>query len=210
MRFVSVLAVCGLAACVPSPGADVSMNRSKVASAPIMAMPSEMARFGTLAAAPPNRSNATIAQDFMELAFRMESGRALPVLTRFEGPVTVRMSGPVPENAATDLARLLQRIRNEAGIDLREVAADTASINIEFVPRAQIQSTFANVACFVVPRVASWAEFRAARHGDALDWTTLVRRDRVAVFVPADSSAQEVRDCLHEELAQALGPLNDL
>ena len=28
------------------------------------------------------------------------------------------------------------------------------------------------------------------------------------VFVPADASPQELRDCLHEELAQALGPLN--
>jgi hypothetical protein len=32
----------------------------------------------------------------------------------------------------------------------------------------------------------------------------------VAVFIPSDVSPQEVRDCLHEEVAQALGPLNDL
>jgi hypothetical protein len=32
----------------------------------------------------------------------------------------------------------------------------------------------------------------------------------VAVFIPNDVSPQEVRDCLHEEVAQALGPLNDL
>jgi hypothetical protein len=35
-------------------------------------------------------------------------------------------------------------------------------------------------------------------------------RNRVAVFIPSDVSPQEVRDCLHEEVAQALGPLNDL
>ena len=28
--------------------------------------------------------------------------------------------------------------------------------------------------------------------------------------MPNDASPQEVRDCLHEELAQAIGPLNDL
>ena len=38
----------------------------------------------------------------------------------------------------------------------------------------------------------------------------LTRRERLAIFLPNDSSPQEARDCLHEELAQALGPLNDL
>ena len=28
--------------------------------------------------------------------------------------------------------------------------------------------------------------------------------------MPNDASPQEVRDCLHDELAQAIGPLNDL
>jgi len=32
----------------------------------------------------------------------------------------------------------------------------------------------------------------------------------MAVFLPGDVSPQEVRDCLHEEIAQAIGPLNDL
>ncbi|AHM05621.1 ATP-dependent transcriptional regulator [Roseibacterium elongatum DSM 19469] len=65
-------------------------------------------------------------------------------------------------------------------------------------------------ACFVVPRVSSWAEFRRARAGGRLDWTTLQTRDRVAVFIPSDVAPQEIRDCLHEEVSQALGPLNDL
>ena len=30
------------------------------------------------------------------------------------------------------------------------------------------------------------------------------------IFLPNDASPQEARDCLHEELAQAIGPLNDL
>jgi len=35
-------------------------------------------------------------------------------------------------------------------------------------------------------------------------------REQLAIFLPNDASPQEVRDCLHEELAQAIGPLNDL
>lgn len=210
MRLPSLLAIGLLTACVPSPGADVSMNQTK-SSTSTSAAPAAMNSFGMAAAARPTRSNAEIARDFLELTFTMESGRPLPVMTRFEGPVTVRTSGPVPASASTDLARLLQRFRNEAGINIREVSGSSpASINIEFVPRAAIKATYANVACFVVPRVASWAEFRSGRNNGTLDWTTLRQRDRVSVFIPADSSAQEVRDCLHEETAQAMGPLNDL
>jgi hypothetical protein len=73
-----------------------------------------------------------------------------------------------------------------------------------------MQRVVPQAACFVVPRVSSWAEFRRARGSRDLDWTTLTGRDRVAVFIPSDVSPQEVRDCLHEEVAQALGPLNDL
>jgi hypothetical protein len=73
-----------------------------------------------------------------------------------------------------------------------------------------MQRVVPQAACFVVPRVSSWAEFRRARGSRDLDWTTLTGRERVAVFIPSDVSPQEVRDCLHEEVAQALGPLNDL
>lgn len=34
------------------------------------------------------------------------------------------------------------------------------------------------------------------------DWSRLTRRERAAIFVPTDTSLQEVRDCFHEELAQ--------
>ena len=41
----------------------------------------------------PRRANALIANDILDLTFRLESGRTLPVFTRFEGPVTVRVAG---------------------------------------------------------------------------------------------------------------------
>ncbi len=62
----------------------------------------------------------------------------------------------------------------------------------------------------MAPNVSSLAEYRANRGTAKLDWQQITRRNRVAIFVPSDTSPQEVRDCLHEEMAQALGPLNDL
>jgi len=210
MRLVSLLAVGLLTACVPSPGAEVSMNKSTSSTPEGSRLPPAMNRFGLTPATRPRQSNAEISRDFQELTFAMESGRPLPVFTRFEGPITVRMAGQVPPGAATDLARLLNRFRREAGLNVREIATGQPSINLEFVPRDEIRTAFDNVACFVVPRVTSWAEFKRTRHNGMQDWTTLKQREQVSAFVPGDSSAQEVRDCLHEELAQSMGPLNDL
>ncbi len=198
-------AALALASCA-TPTVEVPQRRA-VATDPLP----PMKRFDGARAAAPIRSNIDIARDFLALTFEMESGRQIARLTRFEGPVRVRMTGAVPPAATADLARLIARLRAEAGIDIAPAAAgETAGITVEFLPRAQMQAIVPQAACFVVPRVADWDEFRRKRFGDATDWTTLTVRDRVAVFIPADVAPQEVRDCLHEELAQALGPLNDL
>ncbi|MFM2388989.1 MAG: hypothetical protein RLZZ437_544 [Pseudomonadota bacterium] len=207
MRYISLFALFSLAACAPAPNADVTMARPtaglSTASGPATA------QLSTVAATTVSRSNSSIARDFMDLAFRMESGRAIPAMSRFEGPITVALTGAVPATAAEDLGRVLARFRAEAGIDV-QATGGAASITVEFLPRRTMQSIVPTAACFVVPRVSSWDEYRAARNSAALDWTTVRVRDRVAIFVPSDTTPQEVRDCLHEELAQAMGPLNDL
>ena len=215
MRLASILAVTFLTACVPSSNpsdtAQASMNRPREAgaAAPAPAVIAAAASFTAVTPSRAQRSNAEIAQDFLDLQFRMESGRPLPMLTRFEGPITVALRGQVPASASTDLARLLGRFRSEAGINISQTSGD-ASITVEFVPRRTIRTTYANVACFVVPNVSSWEEFKAARGTGRLDWATVRERTRAAVFAPSDASPQEIRDCLHEEMAQAMGPLNDL
>lgn len=210
MRMAALLSLTLLAACVPSDGADVSMNSARAGVDGTAGLPAAMATFGLRAAPAPTRGNSGIARDFLELSFQMESGRVLPVLSRFEGPVTVRLTGDVPSTAPTDLARLLARLQSEADIDIRATTDPDASITVEFVPRARVQATYANVACFVIPGVSDWQGFRKYRNGPQTDWETLVVRRKMAVFIPSDGSAQEVRDCLHEEMAQALGPVNDL
>jgi hypothetical protein len=62
----------------------------------------------------------------------------------------------------------------------------------------------------VVPNVTSLEDYKAKRGTVAVDWANVAQRRQVAIFVPSDASPQEVRDCLHEEMAQAIGPLNDL
>jgi hypothetical protein len=159
---------------------------------------------------PATRTNTEMAEDFLDLSFRLESGKAIPVMTRFEGPISVRIEGPAPQSLQADVVQLLGRLRREAGIDISMTNAPAAHITIEAVPQAALQRAVPRAACFVVPRLTRWSEFLRARNTPQTDWTTLTSRDRVAVFVPADAAPQEIRDCLHEELAQAIGPLNDL
>ncbi|MDX1781725.1 MAG: DUF2927 domain-containing protein [Thalassovita sp.] len=158
----------------------------------------------------PRAANADIVRDFLDLAFRLESGRELPVLTRFEGPISLRVTGKAPISLGIDLDHLLTRLRREAGIEIHRTRSKSASITIEAVSHAQIRKHLPQAACFVVPNVSSLKEYASARRAPRTDWTRLAKREKLAIFVPADAPPQELRDCLHEELAQALGPLNDL
>ena len=87
--------------------------------------------------------------------------------------------------------------------------AGAASITVEFIPGSDLHAFAPDAACFAAPRVGSWADYRRATAAD-LDWTTYQHRRQAAIFIPTGVAPQEVRDCLHEELAQTLGPLNDL
>lgn len=201
-RLAALILPLVLAACV----ATEAPQRRQM---PQIALP-PMKTFPVVAAPPPSRSNASIARDLIELEFRMETGRDLAILTRFEGPITVTMTGDVPEIATAELDHLLGRLRREAGLDISKVAEGPASITVDFLPRRKLHSLVPQAACFVVPNVTGWDDYKASRRSDRADWRNLTVRDRATIFVPSDTGPQELRDCLHEEMAQALGPLNDL
>lgn len=198
---VFVLALSTLAACAPP--AQVSKNRPPVEVGVGFGDP---AAYRGLAAP---AAGSSLTRDFMDLTFAMEDGRELDTFSRFEGPVTVAMRGPAPATASKDLAALIGRLRSEAGIDISPTTG-AATITVEFATQSELRRLAPAAACFVVPNVTSLAEYRRLRGSDQVDWATVTRRERAAIFIPADTSPQEVRDCLHEELAQALGPLNDL
>ena len=182
---------------------------SRAAVEPSISLPA-MKFFTPAPAAAPVRSNQDVFRDFMDLTFQLESGRTLDTFSRFENPISVRVTGDPPPTLMPDLSRLIARLRDEAGIDIGRSKSGSATITIEAVSRQQISRFLPKAACFVVPNVSSLKEYRGARFYRRTDWSNLKQRTRIAIFVPSDSTPQEVRDCLHEELAQAIGPLNDL
>lgn len=160
---------------------------------------------------PPTRSNTEIARDIIDLTFFLESGVELPYFTRFDQPITIALSGRTTAIFDLELDRLIGRFKREAKLDVRRLPdGSVADVSVVGVTRHELQRIVPSAACFVLPARITWAEFSANPRQPGLNWTNLKRRDAASVFIPSDISPQEVRDCLHEEIAQALGPLNDL
>ncbi len=208
MRILILLFGLGLSACAPgSPTNKMSVER---AAMPTVDLP-PMKHFKAARIDLPTRSNHEIARDFLDLSFTMESGKNLPFMTRFEGPISLRVTGKPPPSLFFDLDKLLKRLKTEAGINIHRAQKDApANITIEAISQARLQRHVPNAACFVVPNVSSWQQYHRMRHSSATSWINLQHREHITIFLPYDVSPQEIRDCLHEELAQALGPLNDL
>ncbi|MCR9086107.1 MAG: DUF2927 domain-containing protein [Rhodobacteraceae bacterium] len=170
-----------------------------------------MRSFGAPRPLAPQRSNTEIARDFIDLSFELESGSKLDRFTRFEGPVTISLAGLNSPHADRELDRLISRLRNEARLPVSRVPDGApAQIVVEGITRRDLERVVPEAACFVLPTRVTWDEFRRNTRRRDLAWSSLQRREAVTVFIPVDIAPQEIRDCLHEEIAQALGPLNDL
>ncbi|KAB7610301.1 DUF2927 domain-containing protein [Amylibacter sp. SFDW26] len=199
---LSLMALMGCTATAPS---EVSRNSSELVSSTTMrSFPNEVAIRSV------QKSNVDIAQEFLDLSFALESGQKLSTLTKFSGPISIGINGTAPKHVVRDLELLITRLKSEAGLDVRRVSGSDANIHIETIPKRQLQSVIPTAACFVVPNVSSWSDYRRNRFKNKLDWTRLSERKNLTVFMPNDVAPQEARDCLHEEIAQALGPVNDL
>jgi len=90
-RLLSLAALLGaLAACTPAtPTAGIAEQRVTDLPGDTVAMN----RFTAARPSAPGRGNAAIAADFIDLSFVMESGRPIPQMTRFEGPISVAVNG---------------------------------------------------------------------------------------------------------------------
>lgn len=196
MRVQTVLLALGLglvlAACAAPPPATIDRIDVAVASQPRGVA----------------RSNVDLAEDFLELTFQLESGERLERLLRYEAPIRVRLSDPEFGYRA-DLDALLDRLRDEADLDIALTDDDEAQITIESVPRDELSRTFPSASCFIVPGRTDWRHLSRSSARRNI-WSAQRELGPATIFVPADGLPQDIRDCLHEEVTQALGPANDL
>ena len=195
LRVLATLALAALAGCAEPMAREVTSVRF----APVLA-PAGVAR-----------SNADLAEDFLDLTFGLESGETFDHLLRYEGPVRIHLVSPSLAPYRDDLEALVARLRAEAGIDVSVTDdPDAAQLRVEAVPAAQLSRVFPSAACFIVPGATSWRSFLRSRSDARRRWSAQKTLTGAAVFLPQGATPQDVRDCLHEEITQALGPANDL
>ncbi|WP_112321472.1 DUF2927 domain-containing protein [Oceanibium sediminis] len=157
------------------------------------------------------RSNIALAEDFLDLTFALERGEPLRGLLRHEAPVRVYIRPGGLRAYSRDVENLLSRFRAEAGIDIRTTTDPAqAQIHVDGVSLRELQRVDSGAACFIVPGETNWEGFRARSARARLRWSAQTTLGTTAIFIPTDTFPQDIRDCLHEELAQALGPANDL
>ncbi len=196
-RHVACLALLAFTACAPMPMSGPPITDVRFAD---VTLPRGVAR-----------SNRDLATDFIDLTFALENGEQLTSLRRYEAPVRVYVRSASLAPYRRDLEAVLNRIRVEGGIDIAQTNDPAkAQLFIEAVPASRIAAVFPTAACFIVPGETDWRGFQSRAAGTHIRWADQKTLGKAAIFLPPDTTPQDLRDCLNEEITQALGPANDL
>ncbi|MDT8344561.1 MAG: DUF2927 domain-containing protein [Thermohalobaculum sp.] len=160
-------------------------------------------------------SDASLAAVFTTLAFDFEWGAARPGLVRLAAPVRVGLEGAGAEQYGAFLAGYLRFLAQGTGIDIAPAgaAADGAAANlhVRLVDGVAFAQVLPGAACVVAPGEVAWSAMRSDPSGYGGDAMAAVRDlAEVTVFIPDDAAPHQIRGCLIEEVAQALGLVNDL
>ena len=152
-----------------------------------------------------SRANSVIAEEFLSLVFQTESGIRIPRLLKYSTPILVSLD-PALGAYQGDLEQVLGRMRGKADLDIG-LTSGAAQIHIEQVSAAALRRAYPTAACVVVPGVSSFAQFQ---RGGFPRWSRQHSLKGASIFIPDNTPPYIVRACLNEEIAQALGPVNDL
>ena len=150
------------------------------------------------------RTNAAITDEFISYIFETEGGVRIPRLLRYEGPVRVSLDGKLGHYRA-DLQGVLAGMRRQSGIDIA-LTDGLAQIRILQVPAAALKQIYPTAACVVVPGVRSFAEVQRRQFPR---WSQQAALTNAVVLIPDNAAPYIIRACFNEEIAQALGPVND-
>ncbi len=209
-RTLPLLIIFVLAACAeraPAPAVDDTGRRQALAplpSFPVLgaALPAGNTRYG----------NDSLARLFVTLAGEFEWDVQRPNLVRFEQPIRVRLEGPGAQAFESFLTRYLAQMRREAGVDIHPAeAGEAANLHVRIIDGRSFGRTVHGAACITTVGDIPWARFAAdpERYG-ARALAAATRLEAATVFIPDDAPPYLVRNCLLEEIPQALGLGNDL
>ncbi|MEM6549611.1 MAG: DUF2927 domain-containing protein [Pseudomonadota bacterium] len=155
-------------------------------------------------------SNRSLAKLFTRLTHDMEWGASRPHLVRFEGPVTVALQGQGSGQYVSFLDGYLTHLREQTGIDIAR-RQGSPNLSVRFVEGRRFRKLLPTVSCLVAPGDIDFATFvddPREHGGDAL--ARLDGLESITIFIPLTAPPYLVRGCLIEEIAQGLGPANDI
>ena len=155
-------------------------------------------------------SNESLADLFVSLTHELEWGGRRPGLARFEAPVRVGMTGHGAGRHQAFLDRYLSELRVRAGVPIARTAPPH-NLLVRFVPGEDFRARMPRHYCVVVPGRPDWRRFsRSPRRYGARPFEKGATIAAATVFIPDSAPPHLARACLVEEIAQALGPANDL
>ncbi len=155
-------------------------------------------------------SNESLADLFVALTHDLEWGGHRPNLVRYEAPVRVGLAGHGAERYRDFLDGYLAELRIRAGVPIT-LGAAPHNLLVSFVPDAAFRASVPRHFCVVVPGAPDWAEFaRAPARFGKRPFETETAIAAMTVFIPDRAAPYLARACLVEEIAQALGPADDL
>lgn len=155
-------------------------------------------------------ANDSLAEVFTILTHDLEGGTSRPNLVRFEGPIRVAMTGAGSNRYQLFLAEYLRMLRNEANIDIAIAPPELANLLVRFVPNLDFVGS-SNAQCIVVDGHPTWAELQQDTTADGLDpFGNIGTLEKATALIPGTLEPLKIRECILEELSQALGTANDL
>ncbi len=155
-------------------------------------------------------SNESLADLFVTLTHDLEWGGRRKHLIRYEVPISVGVTGPGGESYFGFIDRYLAELRIRAGVRIARGPAPN-NLLISFVSGKQFRTRVPKHYCLVAPGSPDWDSFsRNPRRYGTRPFETMDTVETMTVFIPDNAEPYLVRSCLLEEIAQALGPADDL
>lgn len=203
---VLILLLLALSACAPI--SNVPLGRDGAFS--VGAKPGYPKLGAALPVGSTRYSNRSLADVFVLLTHGLEWGANRPNLVRYEAPISVGLTGPGSVQYAGFLDSYLAQLRSRSGITIAR-GPGPHNLAIRFVPGNAFRRRAPRQSCLVAPGQMDWATFATnpARYGTRA-FETQTALSAMTVFIPDNAEPFLVRICLIEEIAQALGPANDL
>lgn len=154
-------------------------------------------------------SNRSLARIFTTLTHDMEWGATRRHLVRYEAPIRVGLEGPGIAQYSGFLDTFLADLRRNTGIDIAR-STGGHNLHIRFVG-SSFTRLLPTVSCLVAPGNLDWRRF--SRNPGRYGGRALIqarRIDHMTIFIPETAAPYLVRNCMLEEITQALGTANDL